>query len=100
MVIDDLCILGVLMSFQDFATHFLDEVLFHDVVHINDLHLLGGFHVALGILSSCVVRWPSYLTQIILLLSFLFFWWVSTKKLCKYVETSWVQDRGNLFKAL
>jgi hypothetical protein len=46
--------LGVPTSFQDFATHFLDENLSHDVAHIDDLSLLGDAQVALGILSSCV----------------------------------------------
>ncbi len=32
MVTDGLCILG----FPDFATHFLDEVLFQDMAHINE----------------------------------------------------------------
>jgi hypothetical protein len=30
----------VLVVFEDFATHFLDEALFEDVVHINDRLLL------------------------------------------------------------
>ncbi len=34
-------IFGVPMGFQDFAMHFLDEVLSHDVAHIENLHLLG-----------------------------------------------------------
>jgi hypothetical protein len=34
-------ILGVPMGVQDFATHFLDEALFHNVAHIDDLLLLG-----------------------------------------------------------
>jgi hypothetical protein len=55
-------ILGVPVGFQDFATHFLDEILFQDVVHIDDLPFLGDTHVILGILSSCVVRRPSYFT--------------------------------------
>ncbi len=63
LVTNGLCILGVLMGFQDFATHFLDEVLFQDVAHINDPPLLGNTHVPLGILSSCVARRPSFLTQ-------------------------------------
>jgi hypothetical protein len=46
------------MSFQDFATHFLDE----DVVHIDDLLLLRDTHIALGILTSCVTHKPLYLT--------------------------------------
>ncbi len=54
--------LGVPMGFQDFATHLLYEVLSQDVAHINDLLLMGDAQVALGILSSCVARQPSYLT--------------------------------------
>ncbi len=34
-------ILGVLVGFQDFAMHFLNEALFHNVAHIDDLPLLG-----------------------------------------------------------
>jgi hypothetical protein len=40
LVIDGLCILGVLVDFQDFATHFLDEALSQDVAHIDDLFFL------------------------------------------------------------
>ncbi len=69
MVTNGLCILGMPMGFQDFATHFLDEVLFQDVVHINDLPLLGNTQIALGILSSCVVRRPSYLTWTVVFFS-------------------------------
>jgi hypothetical protein len=29
------------MGFQDFVTHFLDEALSQDMVHINDLLFLG-----------------------------------------------------------
>jgi hypothetical protein len=36
-----LCILGVLVSSQNFATHFLDEVLSRDVAHIDNFLLLG-----------------------------------------------------------
>ncbi len=61
MVIDGLRILGVLMGSEDFATHFLDEVLSHDLTHINDLHFMGNVHVVLNILSSYVVRQPFYL---------------------------------------
>jgi hypothetical protein len=52
----------------------LDEILFQDMAHINDL-LLGDTKVALGILCSCVTHQPSYLTQTqtIPLLFFLFF---------------------------
>ncbi len=54
MVTNGLRILGVPMGFQGFVTHFLDEVLSQDVVHINDLFFLGDTKVALGILPSCV----------------------------------------------
>ncbi len=64
LVIDGLHILDVLMGFQDFAMHFLDEALFQDVMHIIDLFLLGDAHVALGILSSCVTHQPFYHTWI------------------------------------
>jgi hypothetical protein len=36
-----LCILDVLIGFDDFVTHFLDEVLSQEVVHIDDLSFLG-----------------------------------------------------------
>jgi hypothetical protein len=48
--------LGVPVGFQNFFTHFLDEALFHDMVHINDFPFLQDVEVALGILSSCVAR--------------------------------------------
>jgi hypothetical protein len=51
----------------------LDEALFQDVVHINDLPFMGDARVALGILSSNVTRRPSYLTWIIHFFSFLCF---------------------------
>jgi hypothetical protein len=51
---------------------FLDEVLFHDMVHIDDLFLLGDVQVTLGISSSCVACWPSYFKQTKLPSSFLF----------------------------
>ncbi len=47
-----LCILGVLMGLRDYATHFLNEVLFHDMAHFIDLPLLGNVQVVLGILFS------------------------------------------------
>jgi hypothetical protein len=101
LVINGLCILGVLVGFYNFSIHFLDEVLFQNMTHINDFLFLGDAHVALGILFSCVVHKPPYLTWIIyIFVSFLFFWWVLIRKLCMYVETLWVQGRGNLFKAL
>jgi len=75
LVIDGLCILGVLMGSQDFATHFLDEVLSQDVVHIDEINLLGNTQVTLGIWSSCVAHQPSYFSWIVpFYFSFLFFW--------------------------
>jgi len=53
--------LGVPVGFQDFATHFLDDVLFQDVAHIDDFPLLGDAQVALGILASSVTYLPLYL---------------------------------------
>jgi hypothetical protein len=50
------------IGFQYFATHLLDEALSQDMTHIDDFPFLGDAHVVLGILSSCVVRQPSYLT--------------------------------------
>jgi hypothetical protein len=44
------------MGFQDFATRFLDEALFQDMVHIDDLPLLRDTQVVLGILCSCVAH--------------------------------------------
>ncbi len=47
---------------------FLDETLFQNVVHVNNFPLLGDVaHVALGILSSCVVCQPFYLTYFFLI---------------------------------
>jgi hypothetical protein len=51
------------------ATHFLDETLFKNVAHIDELPFLGNTQVALGILFSCVARRPSYLMQTIPLFS-------------------------------
>jgi hypothetical protein len=70
------------------------------MTHIDDLPLLEDTLVALGILSSCVVCWPFCLTwtSLFFLLSY-FFWRVLTGKLCKYVGTLWVQDRGSLSRA-
>ncbi len=56
LVIDGLCILGVPMGFEDFVTHILNEALSHDMVHIDDLPLLGNAHVVISILSSCVAH--------------------------------------------
>jgi hypothetical protein len=64
-------ILGVLMGSHDFATHFLDEVLFQDMPHIDDLPLLGNVEVPFGILFLCVVHRPFYLTWTISPSSFL-----------------------------
>ncbi len=47
------------------TTHFLDDVLFQDVAHIDDLPLLRNTQVVLGILASCVTYLPSYLIQTI-----------------------------------
>jgi hypothetical protein len=56
LVTDGLRILGVPVGSQDFASHFLDEVLSQDMMHIDNIPLLGDTQVALGILSSCVVH--------------------------------------------
>ncbi len=72
MVIDGLCILGVQVGSQDFVTYFLDEVLFQDIVHIDDLPFLRDAQIALGILSSCVAQHPCYLTWIVPPFSFMF----------------------------
>jgi hypothetical protein len=64
--------LGVLMGSQNFAMHLLNEALSQDVVHVDDLPLLGDAHVALGIMFSCVTHQPSYLTWTIHPSSFLF----------------------------
>jgi hypothetical protein len=54
--------------------HFLSEASFQDMMHINDLLILGDTWVAFGILSSCVARRPFYLTRTIpFFFSFLFF---------------------------
>jgi hypothetical protein len=53
--------------------HFLDEVFFQDVVHIDDLFLLGDTQIALGILSSYAAHQPSNLTWIVPPSSFLSF---------------------------
>jgi len=65
LVTNGLHILDELVSSQNFATHFLDQVLSYDMMHINDLPLLGNAQVDLGILFSCVTRRPSYLTRTI-----------------------------------
>jgi hypothetical protein len=75
---------------QDFVMHILDEVFSQDMVHIDDLPLLGDAQVALGILFSCVTSRPSYLTWIVppsFLPSYLF-WQILTKELCRYMGTS------------
>ncbi len=55
-VTDGLRILGVLVGFQNFVTHFFNGVLFQNVMHIDDPLILGNAHVALDILSSCVAH--------------------------------------------
>ncbi len=54
LIIDGLCILCVPRGSQDFAMHFLDEVLSQDMAHIDDLPFLGNVLVALGILFTCI----------------------------------------------
>jgi hypothetical protein len=56
LVKDGLRILGVLVGSLDFATHFLDEILSQNMVHVNYLPFLGDAHVVLGILFSCVTH--------------------------------------------
>jgi len=56
LVTNGLHILGVLLGFHDFTMHFLDEVLFQDMTHIDDIFFLGDPKVALGILFSFVVH--------------------------------------------
>jgi hypothetical protein len=51
LVTNGLCILGVPIGTYGFVMHFLDEVLSQDVMHIDDLPILGDAQVALGILS-------------------------------------------------
>jgi hypothetical protein len=53
------------MGFQNFSMHFLDEPLSQNVVHIDNLPFLGNIQNVLGVLSSCVVHGPSYLTKTI-----------------------------------
>ncbi len=96
MVTNGLHILGVLLGFHDFTMHFLDEVLFQDMTHIDDIFFLGDPKVAF-ICGS--LTFLSHTDGIF----FLFppvFWQVSTRELCRYVRTLWVQGRGSLFKAL
>jgi hypothetical protein len=69
----------------------MDEALFQNVAHINDLFFLKDAHVTLGILSLCVTCQPFYFTWTIFQIFFSYnFWQVSIKKLCKYVGTLWV----------
>jgi hypothetical protein len=71
--------------------HFLDEALSLEVAHIDDLLLLGHAQVGLGILSSCVVRRPFYLTWAVpFFFPSYFLKHVSIGKLCKFVGTLWV----------
>ncbi len=53
-------ILGVLVGFQVFAIHFLNEALSQNMAHIDDLLLIRDAQVVLGILASCVTCQPSY----------------------------------------
>ncbi len=45
--------------------HFFDEVSSQNVTHIDDLSFLGNAQITLGILLSCVICQPFYLTRII-----------------------------------
>jgi hypothetical protein len=64
------------MGSEDFVTHFLNEVLFQDVVHIDDIIILRNTQIALGILFSCVTNRPCYLIRKIPLSFFfhIYFW--------------------------
>jgi hypothetical protein len=73
LVTNGLHILGVLVGFQNFVMHFLDEVLSQDMAHIDDLLRERNAHVALGILFLCVTCQPLYFIQTILVFCFLSF---------------------------
>jgi hypothetical protein len=90
---------GFASGFSIFCHAFLDEILFLNVAHIDDLPFLGNVQVSLGIFSSCVIDLFISHGQYLSLLPFYLFKWISTKKLCRYVVTLWVQDHGNIFKA-
>jgi hypothetical protein len=102
LVIDGLHIFGVLVGFQDFVRHFLDDVLSQDVAHIDDLPFLGDAHVALDILSSYATHRPSYLTWIVpLSFSFLCFLTSFDKRVMQVCgdimgPRSWESFRGPL----
>ncbi len=69
------------------------------MAHIDDLPLFKNTQVALGILSSCVIHQPSYLTETILPFSSFPSLLVGFNiELCKYVGTLWVQGHGSLLK--
>jgi hypothetical protein len=65
LVTNGLHILDVPLGSQNFAKHFLNEILSQNVAHIDDFPLLGDTQVVLGILSSCAVHRPSYFTRTI-----------------------------------
>ncbi len=46
---------GCVCGFSRLCHAFLEEALSQDMVHIDDVPLMGDAHVALGILSSCVI---------------------------------------------
>jgi hypothetical protein len=79
------------MGFQKKFTHFLDEALLQDMVHINNLPFLGGAQVTLGISFSCVVCQLFFHSNntFFFFLSYLL-WRISIGKLCRYVGTLWV----------
>jgi len=76
--------------------HFLDEVLYQDMVHINDLL----FQVVLGILSSSVACQPSYFTWTIFFsssfLSLLVGFKMKTMKICGDIIGLWESFQGPL----
>jgi len=60
------------MGSQDYATHFLDLALFQNMVHIDDILLIGDTQVVMGILFSSITHWPSNFTQTVISSSFFF----------------------------
>jgi len=44
------------MGSQDYATHFLDLALFQNMVHIDDILLIGDTQVVMGILFSSITH--------------------------------------------
>jgi len=96
--------LGVSAGSQDFATHFLDEALFHNVTHIDDLSFLQDAQVALGVLFSYVAHRLSYLTRTVSPFSSLLFLLVGFDKriieICGDIidPKSWESFQGPLMR--